>query len=314
MKALRCLSPTRLTANVGTLLAALAILLGGSWISAQTYLKGQSVDPAYEGWEQNPDGSLNLVFGYLNRNWEEQIDVPVGPDNNIEPGGEDQGQPTHFYPRRNLFVFRVRVPEDWGEKELVWTLTTKGETYKAYATLRPDYFINDLTLTSEAGAIGGAVSFPNDEIRRNTPPVLEVDGEHRVAVGQPLTLTAWVSDDGLPKPRDRQTRRRGGDEYRAYIPPRQVTPNSATGLRFSWFVYRGAGQVTFDPPQIKVWQDTRAGANSPWAARWVTPPAPPEGKWVVQATFQEPGTYVLRGRAHDGALWADEDVTVTVTR
>ena len=53
----------------------------------------------------------------MNRNWEEEIDVPVGPDNNIQPGGPDQGQPTHFQPRRNRFMFRVRVPKDFSEKE-----------------------------------------------------------------------------------------------------------------------------------------------------------------------------------------------------
>ena len=76
----------------------------------------------------------------MNRNWEEEIDVPVGPDNGFNVGGADQGQPTHFLPRRNRFVFRVPVPKGFTEKdELIWTLTTHGKTEKAYATLRPDY-------------------------------------------------------------------------------------------------------------------------------------------------------------------------------
>src|ERR1700739_3683660 len=92
--------------------------------AADSYSRGQSVSPAYEGWEQNADGSFNLLFGYMNTNWEEEPDVPVGPENNIEPGGPDQGQPTHFFPRRNRFVFRVRVPKDFGTQDVVWTLTT----------------------------------------------------------------------------------------------------------------------------------------------------------------------------------------------
>ena len=100
---------------------------------------GQNIAPAFEGWEENPDGSFNMVFGYFNRNWEEQPHVPIGPNNNIEPGGPDQGQPTHFFPRRNKFVFRVRVPKDFADKELVWTLTVHGKTEKAYGTLKPDY-------------------------------------------------------------------------------------------------------------------------------------------------------------------------------
>jgi hypothetical protein len=92
------------------------------------------------------------------------------------------------------------------------------------------------------------------------------------------------------------------------------TPNSATGLRLSWFVYRGTGHVSFDPPQIEVWEDYRDGTNSPWSTGWRTPPAPPQGKWVSQVTFSEPGTYVLRCLAHDGGLMTSEDVTFVVSR
>src|ERR1043165_1350930 len=99
---------------------------------------GQNIAPVFEGWEQNPDGTFNMVFGYFNRNWEEQPDIPIGPDNSISPGPADQGHPTHFYPRRNKFWFRVLVPKDFGRKELVWTLTVHGKTEKAYATLKPD--------------------------------------------------------------------------------------------------------------------------------------------------------------------------------
>ena len=81
-------------------------------------LRGQDMSPAYEGWEQNADGSFNLLFGYLNRNYDEEIDVPIGPDNSIEPGGPDRGQPTHLLPRRNFFVFKIHVPKDFGDKEV----------------------------------------------------------------------------------------------------------------------------------------------------------------------------------------------------
>jgi hypothetical protein len=99
-----------------------------------------------------------------------------------------------------------------------------------------------------------------------------------------------------------------------YTPPRQGILTDATGLRLSWFDYRGAGKVAFSPEQFKVWQDTRADANSPWSPYWVTPPVPPDGKWVVEASFDEPGTYVLRCLASDGALVAYEDLAVNVTQ
>ena len=287
--------------------------------SAQlSYSKGQSVSPAYEGWEPNPDGSFNLVFGYMNSNWEEEIDVPVGPGNTIEPGAPDQGQPTHFFPRRNRFVFKVRVPKDFGEKDLVWTLTTHGKTLKAYGTLRLDYLLDNMVYTSETGAIGAGVSTP--EIRANKPPVLKADGDsaRTVKVGQPLVLSAHVTDDGVPKVRPRGavtgvSSNIGDVKDLRMVPPIQVTVGSATGLWVACYQFRGTGKVTLSPAQPKTWEDTRAGGNSQWSPLWTPPPVPEDGNWKVQATFDEPGTYVLRWHATDGALWADQDITVIVT-
>ena len=166
------------------LIVVSAMLLSRHALTAQSYSSGQNVSPAYEGWEQNGDGSFNFLFGYMNRNWEEEIDVAVGTDNDIEPGGPDQGQPTRFLPRRNRFVFRVRVPSDFGSREMVWTLTTKGKTEKAFATLRPDYFVNDVVMASETGALGAGTSSP--EIRANKRPVVTLDDKqpHVVKVGE----------------------------------------------------------------------------------------------------------------------------------
>jgi hypothetical protein len=94
----------------------------------------------------------------------------------------------------------------------------------------------------------------------------------------------------------------------------RITVGKNLGLHLAWFVYRGAGKVTFDPAQVKTWEDTRTGANSPWAPLWSPPPVPTDGKYSVTATFAEPGAYVLRARADDGALTSDEEVTVTVSR
>src|SRR5687767_9521241 len=98
------------------LAVALALIVTQRSTGAQSYSSGQNASPAFEGWELNADGSFNFLFGYMNRNWEEELNVPIGPDNSIMPGGPDHGQPTRFLPRRNRFVFRVRVPKDWGEK------------------------------------------------------------------------------------------------------------------------------------------------------------------------------------------------------
>jgi hypothetical protein len=316
---------------------AFVVMLLTASLSAQSlsYSRGQNVSPAYEGWEEAADGTRYFVFGYMNRNWQEEIDVPVGPDNGFNIGDVDQGQPTHFLPRRNRFVFRVPVPKGFGDKdELIWTLKTQGKVERAYASLRLDYQIDDVVRASETGALGAGTSSP--EIRANKPPKLEVQGRKTLdaRVGQPITLTAIVTDDGVPKRRgtgfagaavSNPGSRRDVTATppnsqapvivnRAMQPPARVTVGKNVGLHLTWFVYRGKGAVHFSPEQVMSWEDTRAGANSPWAPIWAPPPMPPDGKVEVQVTFAEPGVYVLRSRADDGALTADGQVTVTVTR
>ena len=335
------------------LFATFAVLLSHESLGAQlSYSRGQNVSPGYEGWEQNEDGSYSFLFGYMNRNWLEEIDVPVGPDNTISPGPADQGQPTHFLPRRNRFVFKVRVPADFGDQEMVWTLTTQGITEHAYASLRTDYTVDNVVIASETGALGAGTSSP--ETRSNVAPVVRILGgrELTVRVGQPLTLVAEVTDDGLPRRRrlgesssadsaasadatvaadssrsnedaaNPDEEAGGGPRLpaRSLRPPSRVTVGKVVGLHLSWFVYRGPEfvkpgpeQVVFSPIQVKVWEDTRAAANSPWGPLWVPPELPEDGRWEVQVTFDEPGTYVLRARADDGALYADQDVAVNVT-
>lgn len=269
---------------------------------------GQNVTPAFEGWEENADGSFNLVFGYFNRNWDQEFDIPVGPNNNLSPGIGDQGQPTHFFPRRNRFVFRVRVPKDFGKQEVVWTLTSNGVTERAYGTLKPDYFMNDIVVMNNNGAGGPGGGAP-DTIG-NAGPSLSVDGEkiRRAKVGELIPLSAAAKDDGKPKARPMPL------STSAAARAARGTPSSATGLRLSWFLYRGPNHVKFDPPQTKVWEDYRDGAGSPWSPGWMTPPVPADGKWLVNATFTEPGEYVLRCQAHDGGLSATEDITFVVIK
>lgn len=321
------------------LLGAVTVVLAYQTANTQmlSYTSGQTVSPAFEGWEKNDDGSFSLMFGYMNRNWEEEPNVAIGPENNISPGNPDQGQPARFLPRRNRFVFKVRVPADWGKKELVWTLTTKGKTERAYGTLREDSLVDNLVQASEQGAIGAGISSP--EIRANVAPTLTLDGgDRRAQVGQPLTLIAFAKDDGVPAPRfgpdSREARLIAQARARAtnstppapaprgtmafdpasQRPPAAITVGSQTGLRHSCFVYRGAGRVTFTPAQAKVWEDTRAGANSPWAPRWMAPGIPADGKYTVAANFEDPGTYTIRCLASDGALNTTKDMVVTVTK
>jgi hypothetical protein len=269
-------------------LAAAALSPVTAKAQTEQYSSGQDVVPVFEGWEANPDGTFNMVFGYLNRNYEEEVDIPVGPNNRIDfdPSG-DGGQPTHFYPRRNRFIFRVKVPKDFGKKEVVWTLVAHGKTEKAYGHLLPEEIINDQVISEDRRGSGSAPG--------NQAPWIEVvgSGSRSVMVGDTLSLSVSVGDDGIPK------RAPAGNSR----PPGRM---SALGLRVNWIEYRGPdhGKAQFDP-----W--IAPGADK--VPGWMPPEIPSDGKVTTKVKFTEPGTYVLRGIADDGYLYTPVHVTVTVT-
>ena len=227
-------SPRRLVAAS----AGAAVLLGlAGWAHAQTQIqtqpfrdvpvprpRGQSVTPAFEGWYPNADGTFNLSWGYMNRNYEERLDVPVGPANRLEPGAPDRGQPTHFLPRRQTGVFTVTVPADFGDRTLTWTLTSNGETVSVPGHLRPEWRIDTLREVTTG----------------NTPPVLrfEPDGPHaqgprgirsaaEVRAPDSVPLEVWISDDLVL---------RSSGNYPLTREPR---------LGVVWSKFRGPGKVNF---------------------------------------------------------------------
>src|SRR4051812_2413666 len=178
---------------------------------------GQGVAPVYEGFDINGDGSFNMWFGYMNRNYEEELDIPVGANNAFEPGA-DRGQPTHFTTRRHKDVFKVVVPKEFADKQLVWKLTSYGHTEQVVATLKPVWQIDRLRTTR-----GGS----SEKISSNLPPDVKVDVATQSA--DQATLTVSATDDGLPA-------RRG----------------APVGLTVFWTKFRGPGSVRFSAPEAKL--------------------------------------------------------------
>jgi hypothetical protein len=248
-----------------------------TYIPQTKFSSGQDVQPVFEGWLRNADGTFTMVFGYFNRNFEEELAIPAGPDNKLEPGAPDRGQPTYFLPRRQQFIFRVQVPADWGQKELVWSITAHGKTEKAYAQLLPVEEISERMIMTRGGLNPG-------EDDPNQPPSITIPQPGPGSVATPLTLTALVTDDGLPKPRPQPKPRPGAQS--------NTVSNRPRGLNVSWLEYKGPAKVTFEPAGMIMVAD---------------------GKVVTTARFAEPGTYVLRATANDGALSTVTDVTITVT-
>jgi hypothetical protein len=282
------------------------------------YNYGQAVIPVFSGWKDNPDGTFDLYFSYFNPNWVEEVHIPLGPNNNLQPApfGPDGGQPTLFLPRVNRWQFSVRVPKDFGSKEVIWTLTSHGQTHRTYGTLNPSYHIDDFLIMFEFGNADGQSAATD----RNRPkPTLQVEGaaQRTVKVGQPSPLIAVATVPGTTQKAPTRAPDFRPQQRAPAVPTGDVGSaggsRSAVGLRFAWFVYRGPGsKVTFDPRiPFKVWEDPRRG--SPYSPGWQPPPIPPGNKWVHNVTFHEPGTYVIRGQVHDGYHYINHDVTFTVT-
>lgn len=223
--------------------------------------KGVSVTPAYEGWYTNPDGSFSLLLGYYNRNTKQTFDIPVGPNNKIEPGDPDQGQPTYFETGREWGVFTIKVPKDFGNKAVTWTIVSNNEKQSIPFSLNKGYPIAPF---KEIGMNNAppVLSFVQGGPKFTGPPTA-VANTYTGKVGEPVTFNIWAEDPKSPNevPRGRG---RGG------------APAIAT---LSLHKFRGPGTVTFDKERLPV-------AN--------------QGDMVSgAATFSAPGEYMVRVQAND---------------
>ena len=248
------------------------------------FVSGQNVVPYFEGWIRNADGSFDLVFGYFNRNWQEELAIPAGPDNRFEPGAPDRGQPTYFLPRRQGWVFRVRVPADFGKQVLTWTIKANGKTETAYGELLPIEEITERIIMTRGNLNPG-------EGDPNKPPAIVIAAAATAAAGQPVSLTANVTDDGLPKPRVPVQRTVASDATRIQAQANSSAAPRPRGLTVTWMQLRGPAKVTFDP-----------AGSIPVAG----------GAVVTAARFPSPGVYAVRATANDGALSTKSDVTISV--
>lgn len=206
---------------------------------------GQSVTAAYEGWFKNPDGSYSLLVGYFNRNLKETLDIPVGSENRIEPGGPDQGQPTHFLPRRQWGVFTITVPADFPGKKLTWTLVAHGKETQVPMHLDPLWTVEPYKDAAQ-GNTPPLLRFAPDGPTQQGPP-RGIFASMEATVGEPLTLIVWATDD-------------------AVIDPNR-TDHKGPQLTVKWSKFRGPGEVTFEKPDPEVnAEDGNATTTAKFAA------------------------------------------------
>jgi hypothetical protein len=275
MTSYRCSVASRLCAAGMVSLLAGAVLLSAQQLPSEPPRKfGASITGAFEGWFDNPDGSHNFLVGYLNRNRAQEEDVPIGPNNQIEPGGPDRGQPTHFLPGRQSGMFIVTVPKEFTtQQRLVWTITMNGQSNSIPLRLHTDYNVSPFS----------------DIAAKNTPPVIRFDergqtvqgpmatpvkpaSTRTTSVSAPLPLTVWAEDDA------RYSTGTGA-------PMRNPPPPTVT---LTWSKYRGPGKVTFDKAKPSLEKLAGGRVNELY-----------RGKGTTTAKFSEPGEYILHVTAND---------------
>lgn len=283
------------TAQTRVAMVMASVTVGGALLAAQGQQsgplplepnreRGASITPAYEGWYPNPDGSFTMLLGYFNRNSRETLDIPVGPNNKIEPGPADQGQPTHFEIGRQWGVFTIKVPKDFGTKKLTWTITSGNETQSIPFTLNQGYTIAPMREIG-MGNEPPVLAFTQGGTKFSGPPI-GIAATLTGKVNQPLPLTVFAEDKKTPDQLE-GGRGRGG---------------SRSVANLSFHKFRGPGNVTFNPARASVAQQGQSAATT--------------------ATFSAPGEYIVRVQANDesgegGAgfqcCWTNAHVKVTVT-
>jgi len=222
--------------------------------------RGTSVTPAYEGWYQNADGSFSILIGYFNRNAKQTFDIPVGPNNRVEPGAPDQGQPTHFETGRQWGVFVVKVPKDFGSKTVSWTIVSNGEKQTVPFTLNKAYPITpfkELGMGNQPPVLSFSQGGP-----KVTGPPTGISANLTGTVGQPVAVNVWVED---PKGSDGEEGAFGWDKTNIAV--------------MSLHQHRGPGTVTFDKARIPIKKQGEMATGA--------------------ATFAAPGDYILRVQAND---------------
>ncbi|HEY7337485.1 MAG TPA: hypothetical protein VH639_21510 [Bryobacteraceae bacterium] len=277
-----------------TLAAAAALALFAATLAGQSlpleppHDSGAGITGAFEGWFKNPDGTFSLLLGYFNRNLKQDLDIPIGPDNRIEPEGPDRGQPTHFLAGRQWGLFVVKVPADFDKNKITWTIIANGKTSTIPASLHPDYEISPLT----EAAVGNTP--PVIRFEQNGPSVQGPQGmivERTASPGTPLALNVWASDDA---------------KFTSSSSSRPKNLGAPVMLR--WSKFRGPGAVKFSEEKPRVEKTDEKGVAF-------------SGKAATTATFSEPGDYVLHLLANDYSgeggggfqcCWTNAEVKVSV--
>jgi hypothetical protein len=250
-----------------------SMLLSGQQIPEPRRQFGASVTGAFEGWFANEDGSRSFLVGYFNRNTQQELDIPIGPNNRIEPGGPDLGQPTHFLPGRQYGMFVVPVPKEFTPQDkYTWTIVANGQSTSIPLRLNNDYVVSPF-IEIAVGNTPPVIRFEQNGSTIRGPIATVAQAASRTAsLSAPLPLTVWATDDM---------------KYTSGTNAPMTKPRPPVTL--TWSKYRGPGTVAFDKAKPEVEQLPSSGSGAQAFS----------GKAMTNVTFSEPGEYVLHVTAND---------------
>ena len=266
----------------------------------QRKASGDLIAPMFNGWIANGDGSVTMVFGFANKNLKEIVDIPLGANNNIQPAQFDGVQPTHFpvYSRRGFVgqqergVFAVTVPADMAGTEVVWSLKHNGFEYSVPGRATSAAYEMSRLPRAE-GSLSPAIRFDVNGAESTDREGI-VASRIMASVGKPVTLTAYAQDRGER------------EEYNL---------QSEFPLGSEWILHQGPAMPEFETAAITGRE--RGGENAMSSDS--------DNGWTkvkTQATFSEPGDYIIRLRVDNFSApdsqfdnqccWSNAYVPVTV--
>lgn len=307
--------------RAGSAVALLALLaIAGTRLEAQERRlplqppapEERPVVPFLEGWYDNGDGSVTISFGYFNLNQDSIVEIPLGEANSIEPQSFDGMQPTVFFPGRNHGAFGVTLPADERDRDVWWTLVNQknGDTAKVPGRARASAYQLDRSPRPH-GSLPPLVWFEDEGHAATDPAGVMAERALTTRVGEPVTLEAHVRDPSVHDPDAPQMR-------------------EGVAVNVMWVRHQGPGPVTYTRHESTPEEQSGVRGAGLGIQMVPLPEGPnlirlPEGEGTVRvnATFSEPGDYVIRVRADnfgapdsdalDQCCWSNGYLPVRVT-
>ena len=161
------------------------------------------------------------------------------------------------------------MPKDFGDKKLVWTITANGKTVSIPFGVVKGYQIEPF-LDAAMGNKPPAIKLTESATPLiGPPPPLSAAPVLNGVVGEAVTISYWITDDGNEEPPT------GAPAPPATANPRAGRPRVSTTMT----KYRGPGEIKF-------------ADNTP---------AVEKDKATTTATFSLPGEYVIRIEGNDSS-------------